>query len=255
MERVNHLQKEFILSDAINCSSQSNFTQIPNELLRNPKISAKAKIILCILLSNKNGWHSCNVTLLKMLKEGKDSLQSGLQELEKNNYLLRIRYRDKKTKMLKGSFWAYTDAPNDFKIKNHEYILAKKGLEIILSKKPQPAFPDLAFPDMANPQLIIYNNNNTNIKKERNRIPPSLKLVINYCQERNNLIDPNTFHDFYTSKNWFVGKNKMVDWQATIRTWERKDKQQDKKYTTSGSRRSSHSSSEFRRSDKTIKND
>ena len=42
--------------------------------------------------------------------------------------------------------------------------------------------------------------------------------------ERKNNIDPNQFYDFYESKNWFVGKNKMKDWQAAIRTWERNTK-------------------------------
>ena len=39
----------------------------------------------------------------------------------------------------------------------------------------------------------------------RKTIPPPLNLVIKYCQERKNSVDPNTFHDFYTTKNWMVG--------------------------------------------------
>ena len=27
--------------------------------------------------------------------------------------------------------------------------------------------------------------------------------------------------DFYASKGWMVGKNKMKDWKAAVRTWER----------------------------------
>ena len=33
-----------------------------------------------------------------------------------------------------------------------------------------------------------------------------------------------SFYDFYESKNWYVGKNKMKDWKACIRTWERRNK-------------------------------
>ena len=29
------------------------------------------------------------------------------------------------------------------------------------------------------------------------------------------------FVDFYESKNWMVGKNKMKDWKAAVRTWEK----------------------------------
>ena len=52
--------------------------------------------------------------------------------------------------------------------------------------------------------------------------PPSLDDVRAYCQERKNGIDPQTFIDFYESKGWFVGKNKMKDWKAAVRTWEKR---------------------------------
>lgn len=51
--------------------------------------------------------------------------------------------------------------------------------------------------------------------------PPSLEEVKAYCNERNNSVDPQTFIDFYTAKDWMIGKNKMRDWRAAVRTWER----------------------------------
>ena len=53
--------------------------------------------------------------------------------------------------------------------------------------------------------------------------PPTLEEVSDYCQERNNGVDPQKFIDFYSSKGWMVGKNKMKDWKASVRTWERED--------------------------------
>lgn len=50
--------------------------------------------------------------------------------------------------------------------------------------------------------------------------PPTLEEVNSYCMERENGIDPQLFIDFYTSKEWMIGKNKMKDWKAAIRTWE-----------------------------------
>lgn len=52
-------------------------------------------------------------------------------------------------------------------------------------------------------------------------IKPSLEEIIIYCQERKNQINPQTFLDHYESNGWMVGKNKMKDWKAAIRTWER----------------------------------
>lgn len=51
--------------------------------------------------------------------------------------------------------------------------------------------------------------------------PPTLEEVKAYCVERGNNINAEHFIDYYTSNGWLVGKNKMKDWKAAIRTWER----------------------------------
>ena len=60
----------------------------------------------------------------------------------------------------------------------------------------------------------------------RNFVPPSHSEVKAYCQERNNGINPEQFIDFYESKGWFVGKNKMKDWKAAVRNWEQRRKEE-----------------------------
>ena len=52
-------------------------------------------------------------------------------------------------------------------------------------------------------------------------MPPTVDEVADYCRQRNNSVDPQTFVDFYESKGWLVGKVKMKDWKAAVRTWER----------------------------------
>lgn len=58
-------------------------------------------------------------------------------------------------------------------------------------------------------------------KTHKTFVKPTLEEVEAYCKERNNGIDAQHFIDFYESKDWFIGKNKMKDWRACIRTWER----------------------------------
>lgn len=53
--------------------------------------------------------------------------------------------------------------------------------------------------------------------------PPTLSQISAYCAERKNKVDPERFYNFYASKGWMVGKNKMVDWKAAVRTWEKED--------------------------------
>lgn len=62
------------------------------------------------------------------------------------------------------------------------------------------------------------------IKESRRFTPPSVDEVRLYCQERDNHIDPGNFVDFYQAKNWYIGKNKMKDWRAAVRTWEQRGK-------------------------------
>ena len=53
--------------------------------------------------------------------------------------------------------------------------------------------------------------------------PPSLEQLKSYCCERKNNVDPQKFLDFYESKGWLIGQNKMKFWQAAVRTWEGRD--------------------------------
>ena len=56
-------------------------------------------------------------------------------------------------------------------------------------------------------------------------IKPTLKDVEEYCLERNNKVDAETFWNFYESKGWKVGNQPMKDWKAAVRTWEKKDRE------------------------------
>ena len=74
-------------------------------------------------------------------------------------------------------------------------------------------------------------NNNNNIVRYRAFTPPTLAEVQDYCRERGNKVDPQHFIDFYESKGWMVGKNKMKDWKASVRTWERSESDRKEKKT------------------------
>lgn len=65
-------------------------------------------------------------------------------------------------------------------------------------------------------------------KPKKGFTPPTLEEVKAYCEERNNGIDAERFIDFYSSKGWMVGKNKMKDWKASVRTWEKRENPQPK---------------------------
>ena len=60
---------------------------------------------------------------------------------------------------------------------------------------------------------------NNNVKKEKKFIIPTFNDVLEYCMQNNLDVDGVKFINFYESKGWMVGKNKMKDWKAAIRTW------------------------------------
>lgn len=62
-------------------------------------------------------------------------------------------------------------------------------------------------------------------RKTSKFVAPSVEEVKEYCRERNNDVDAERFISYYQSNGWMVGRNHMKDWKATIRTWERRNKE------------------------------
>lgn len=66
--------------------------------------------------------------------------------------------------------------------------------------------------------------------KENNKEPPkrftkpTLEEVQAYCQERQNGVDAQKWYNYYEAVGWKVGRNPMKDWKASVRTWERTEK-------------------------------
>ena len=93
---------------------------------------------------------------------------------------------------------------------------------------------DTISPSNLNRQLMT---DSTNIGKEKaaEAAAPPLNLsrfrkptgeeVAGYCRTRGNNVDAERFWNFYESQGWRVGKNPMKDWQAAVRTWEKREEQ------------------------------
>ena len=62
-------------------------------------------------------------------------------------------------------------------------------------------------------------------------------------------MDADAFIDFYASKDWMIGRNKMKDWKAAVRNWNRRDSQERKsrKVKTAPSEEHSYDMDELRR--------
>ena len=111
---------------------------------------------------------------------------------------------------------------------DHQQIRAK------VPKYPGPEDADIICNQMISDVIICTRNpiqseseSNPNPKEDaraKRFAPPSLSDVADYCRERGNQVDPQTFLDFYASKGWRVGNTPMKDWRAAVRTWEQREK-------------------------------
>lgn len=124
-----------------------------------------------------------------------------------NNYLQKDRYKPTN----------YIDEFNCLKIEENGSYTEKTPM---YTDCIQSVYTDKNRLDKNSIDKNRLDKNNTLPDKQTKFIPPSVEEVRVYCQERNNGINPQTFVDFYSSKGWMVGKNKMKDWKACIRTWE-----------------------------------
>jgi len=168
---------------------------IPADVRYSKKLTPNAKLLYAEItaLCNMNGKCTASTKYFATLYNvSKTSIQNWLKILDDNNFITRH---------------------NIFKEGSQE-ILSR---HIKLVKTP----PQKNLRDNNN---ININNNNTTYSNSKVRFKkPTLDEVKNYCILRKNNIDAEAFIDFYESKNWQIGKNKMKDWKACVRTWERRE--------------------------------
>jgi len=171
------------------------YAVIPAEVRYSKKLTPNAKLLYAEItaLCNMNGKCIASTQYFcKLYEVSRSSIQNWLRLLEKNNYITR-----------------------DVKYKQGSREIESRCIKLVDN-------PMLKI-STDNTNINITNTNLTDSNRKALFKKPSLDDVKNYCILRNNNIDAEAFIDFYSSKNWMIGKNKMKDWKAAIRTWEKRD--------------------------------
>ncbi|MCL1657430.1 DUF6291 domain-containing protein [Elizabethkingia miricola] len=120
---------------------------------------------------------------------------------------------------------AYNENDNEY---DNDILLEKESKGVEVEESVQEEKKEIEEPDKnSDPDL-----SKKVAPKKVFRIP-SVQEVQDYCNERDNGISGYAFVNFYQAKGWMVGKNKMKDWQAAIRTWEQTRKENGHNQTTS----------------------
>lgn len=85
-----------------------------------------------------------------------------------------------------------------------------------------------AEPKRTNPEPNVNDNVNVNDKESEEKkprfYPPTLEELKKYIDDNKYNVDPERFIDYYTANGWTVGKNRMKDWKAAVRNWDRSQK-------------------------------
>ena len=102
--------------------------------------------------------------------------------------------------------------------------LEEKDTLMLDSKNAYTEKEKLGIPNNGIPSIGKDSIGKDSIDKSKRFVPPTVDEVRAYCQERHNNVDSETFVDFYASKGWKVGNNRMKDWKACVRTWEKRNK-------------------------------
>ena len=168
-----------------------NYTTMCNTHLRDKNLSLKAKGLLSMMLSLPDKWHYSVKGLEGIYKESKNTINSVLNELEDNNYLVRRRrYCNGKI-----SEWEYIIFENN---ENHDE-------ELLHLKNEDIENEDIEIQDIENRDVykitkeLNTNRLNTNEYKEKNIKKESVQSVISSYTENKDLQD--ALHGFVEMRN------------------------------------------------------
>lgn len=199
-------------------NKNKNYTVMCNEHLQDRRLSLKAKGLLSIMLSLPESWDYSIGGLVSICKEGRSAVEGALGELKECGYLVVVKMYPGQTESGRIEYeYNVFESPQGDCCEREE----KQGVENL---------------PIENTPLYKYTNEEKTYYKEKNNIllgkqkksrfaPPTVDEVRAYCAERRNNIDAEQFVDYYAARGWFAGKQKMKDWKAAVRTWERNSRQ------------------------------
>jgi len=72
----------------------SHFTILANEILRNQRLTLRARGLLGLLLSYPDNWRTSSENLARICPDGRDAIRTTLRELEDAGYIERRKYQD-----------------------------------------------------------------------------------------------------------------------------------------------------------------
>jgi hypothetical protein len=181
-------------------TGKSRYTPISNEILQSSELTPEEKSILVHLLSLPEDWVVYKGIIWRNMNMGRDRFNKNWKGLVDKGYIVSIRVIDSDTNLIKG--W------------NH--IVYEEPVLSEFTELPNDQDSDLLNFSHSENQSVYKE-----IKEQNNKITKDIFIIPTVEELQNEFpnLDSQRFHDFYSSKGWMVGKNKMKDWKAAARNW------------------------------------
>lgn len=159
----------------IRVNKTADYTVMSNAHFREKGMSLKAKGLLSLMLSLPDSWDYSIAGLTTLSTDGKDSVMSGLNELEKFGYLIRTRSFDDKGRFA-GYDYDIFESPQTEKPYAENPNTDKPKAEISETEKPYAENPT-----QLNNNQSITNISNTNDKKKESKANSFDSLIENFA--------------------------------------------------------------------------
>jgi len=166
---------------------------LTSEVRYSKALTPNAKLLYAEItaLCNMNGKCTASTEYFCRLYEvSRVSIQKWLKNLEDNNHIRRVNIYKQGSKQIDTRVITLVNTPSKEK------------------------FTD-------NTNINITNTNLTDSNTKVGFVKPSIIDIKEFCKERKNNVDCETFFNFYESKDWYIGQNKMKNWKACVITWEK----------------------------------
>jgi hypothetical protein len=182
-----------------------DYITIPVAILSLTDLNIRQKLILALVVNfNENSLKMSNEALSDILGIREDTVGDLINDMQVKGY---VRIENAQSKWRK----IYLRENSELKCILRELPISKDAS----TSGKNPLYLG------NNPEQNIKNINN-NIYTPKTFIAPLPDEVTDYARTIGYDLDGEYFCDYYQMRGWCVGRQKMRDWQAAVRTWKRK---------------------------------
>lgn len=176
----------------IRVNKTKNYTVLSNYHFKEKEMSLKAKGLLSLMLSLPDSWNYTISGLCSLSKDGKDSVMSGLSELEKFGYLMRVKTTNEKGQFSGIEYNIYEQPQTEIPVAEKQNS-GKQNAEN--SNAGNPPQLNTKFIKNLNNQFIYNINNYTTLL---DTVPDSQlrNLFVDFLENRNAMGHPLTVKGF-----------------------------------------------------------